>query len=130
MARTHVTIGEADGEQPCRLDSGVLPSTLGFHLLVSSGSPQLISISLDAFVIDLPYMKTDRLRILVIGVIAIIAIELGYEIFGQSERRSGFVMTLIFMAVALERIRLELRDIREEILKSRSNPETLSTRNI
>ncbi|MDQ6655445.1 MAG: hypothetical protein M3Y80_06510 [Verrucomicrobiota bacterium] len=75
-------------------------------------------------------MKTDRLRILVIGVIAIIAIELGYEIFGQSERRSGFVMTLIFMAVALERIRLELRDIREEILKSRSNPETLSTRNI
>ncbi len=75
-------------------------------------------------------MKTDRLRILVIGVIAMIALELGYEIFGQIERRPGFLITLVFMAVALEKIRLELRDIREEFLKSRRSPETLSTRDI
>ena len=68
-------------------------------------------------------MKTDRLRILSIGVFALLAIELGYEIFGHSSPDRGFVITLIIILVALEKIRLEFRDIREAILKGTLKPE-------
>ena len=68
-------------------------------------------------------MKTDRLRIVSIGVVAMLVIELGYEIFAHVSPDHGFVITLIIILVALEKIRLEFRDIREAMLQGTLKPE-------
>jgi len=63
-------------------------------------------------------MKIDRLRGLSIGCIAIAAVAIVLELFTPT--RSGtslFVMVLLLLGVALEKIRLELCDLREELMK-------------
>ena len=75
-------------------------------------------------------MKTDRLRFLSIGVIAVAVVALAGEIFTHSASHSGFVITLVLLGVALEKIRLEFRDIREELRKKTSPAEVLSTPHI
>jgi len=67
-------------------------------------------------------MKTDRLKILSISVIAVALIALCLEIFTHSSSQSDFVIVLILLGVALEKIRLEFRDIREEFLKKANEP--------
>jgi hypothetical protein len=64
-------------------------------------------------------MKIDRLRGLAIGCIAIAAMAIAFEIFTRASSGSNihpFAMMLLILGVALEKIRLELRDLREELL--------------
>ena len=75
-------------------------------------------------------MKTDRLKTFSIVLIAVIVLALGLEVFNHTSSQSGLVIMLIFLSIAVEKIRLELRDIREELLKRPSPPEVLSTPHI
>ena len=75
-------------------------------------------------------MKTDRLRFLSIGVLAVAALALVGEISSHNSAQPGVVITLILLGTALEQVRLEIRDIREELLKRKDTPEVPSTRHI
>lgn len=75
-------------------------------------------------------MKTDRLKTFSIILIVVIALALGLEIFNHTTSQSGLVIMLIFLLLAVDKTRLELRDIREELLKRTSTPEVLSTPHI
>jgi hypothetical protein len=75
-------------------------------------------------------MKTDRLKTFSIILVVAIALILGLEIFNHAGSQSNLVIPLIFLLLAVEKIRLELRDIREELQKRTTAPEVLSTRQI
>ena len=75
-------------------------------------------------------MKTDRLKTFFIILIVVITLALGLEIINHTSSQSGLVIMLIFLLLAVDKIRLEIRDIREELLKRTSTPEVLSTPHI
>ena len=75
-------------------------------------------------------MKTDRLRFLSIGILAVAALTLIGEISSHNSTQTGLVITLVLLATALEHIRLEIRDIREEILKTKDTHDVPATRHI
>ena len=60
----------------------------------------------------------DRLRRLSIGCLAIAVLGLAFDIFSHGTPQfHGVIMMTILLGTALEQIRLELRDLREEVRK-------------
>ena len=60
----------------------------------------------------------DRLRSLSIGCLAIALLGLAFDIFGHGKAQfNSLVITMVLFVTALEKIRLEFRDIRAEFLK-------------
>ena len=71
---------------------------------------------------------TDRLRSLSIGCLAIALLGLAFDIFGHGKPQfSSLVIMLILFVTALEKIRLELRDIRAEFLKKEEETKRVAT---
>jgi hypothetical protein len=70
----------------------------------------------------------DRLRSLSIVGVAIAILALSFDVFSHAKSQfSSLVITMILFVTALEKIRLELRDIRAELLKRETDVKRVAT---
>jgi hypothetical protein len=60
-------------------------------------------------------MKTDRLRILSIGILAVVIMCVVFGWIAHDTHLALFTVTLVVLGTVLESIRLEFRDLRREI---------------
>jgi hypothetical protein len=73
----------------------------------------------------------DRLRPLSIACALITVLALAFEIFGSGKSQfSSLVIVMVLLGTALEKIRLELRDIRAEFLKREEEAKHVATETV
>ena len=70
----------------------------------------------------------DRLRSLSIACLVIAVLALSFDVFGHGKTQfSSLIITMVLFVTALEKIRLELRDIRAELLKRETDVKRVAT---
>jgi hypothetical protein len=73
----------------------------------------------------------DRLRSLSFGCLAIAVMAIAFEVFSHTTSEfHGLIITMILFVTALEKIRLELRDLRDEFLRKQADAESVASRSI